>query len=182
VGAKSQQILRRIVTLQSRFGTRVLLFAMVVIGQALGQQAKSGLLSADEIKHFAPSVYFFRGQSATVQLRNTAGFRAEADKLVLAGLVDTGGYSTAVKEKYQGLLITEIKLNVEGKELPPGQYGFGFSKDGNFVVMDVGANDVFSVSAHTDDKLAHPRPLSLQEDGGGYKLYAGRQWVSLKAE
>jgi hypothetical protein len=28
--------------------------------------------------------------------------------------------STAVQQKYQGLLITESKLNIGGSELPPG--------------------------------------------------------------
>jgi hypothetical protein len=51
--------------------------------------------------------------------------------------VDTSGYSTDVAAKYQGFLITEIKLNIEGSELPPGEYGFGFSKEGQFTVMDV---------------------------------------------
>ena len=48
--------------------------------------------------------------------------------------------------------------------------------------MDVGANDLFSVGAKLDDKLARPVPLKIVEDGGSYRLYAGRKWVSLKAE
>jgi hypothetical protein len=47
---------------------------------------------------------------------------------MLANLVDTSGYSTDVGEKYQGFQITEVKLSIEGSELPPGEYGFGFSK------------------------------------------------------
>ena len=66
----------------------------------------------------------------------------------LAGLVDTSGYATDVQAKYQGFLITEVKLNIEGSELAPGQYGFGFSKEGKFLVMDVGANDLFSVAGN----------------------------------
>jgi hypothetical protein len=158
------------------------LFSLLAVSQTLAQQTKPGVLSPDEINHAAPSVYFFRGQSATVQLRNTVGFRAEGDKLVLAGLVDTGGYSTDVKAKYQGFLITEVKLSVEGKELGPGQYGFGFSKDNEFLVMDVGANDLLKAAAHVDDKLQRPRPLRLQEDASRYRLYSGRQWVNLKVE
>ena len=46
------------------------------------------------------------------------------------GLVDTSGYASDVQAKYQGLLITEVKLDLQGTELPPGQYGFGFSQDG----------------------------------------------------
>ena len=64
----------------------------------------------------------------------------------------------------------------------PGEYGFGFSQDGKFMVMDVGANDLFSVTGKVDQKLPRPVPLKVVEDGGAYRLYAGRKWVSLKAE
>jgi len=48
--------------------------------------------------------------------------------------------------------------------------------------MDVGANDVLSVSAKTDDKLHPAVPLKIVEDGGAYRLYAGKKWVSLKTQ
>src|SRR5713101_3565790 len=146
------------------------------------QQPKAGVLSGDEIKKVVPSVYYFRGQSAPVQLRNSAGFSAPDGKLVLAGLVDTSGYASDVQARYQGFLITEVKLNIEGSELAPGEYGFGFSQAGKFLVMDVGANDLFSVGAKMDDKLARPVPLKIVEDRAGYRLYTGRKWVLLKAE
>jgi hypothetical protein len=149
---------------------------------ASAQQPKPGILNLDDLKHLVPAAYFFRGQSATVQLRNSAGFSSADGKLVLAGLVDTSGYAADVQAKYQGFLITEVKLNIEGSELAPGQYGFGFSKDGKFHLMDVGANDVFSVAAQADDKLARPVPLKIIEGEGGYRLYAGRRWVNLKPE
>ncbi len=57
----------------------------------LSAQAKPGLLTPEEVKKAVPSAYFFRGQSAPVQVRNSAGFRAQGDKLVLAGFVDTSG-------------------------------------------------------------------------------------------
>jgi hypothetical protein len=141
------------------------------------------LLSADEVKKAAPKDYYYRGQSATTQLRNTAGIRATSDgKLVLAGMVDTSGYSADIAQKYMGFLITEVKLDVGGSSLAPGEYGFGFTKDGKFVVTDVGANDLFSVSSNTDDNLKRPVPLKIAEDAGAYRLYAGKKWVSLKLE
>jgi len=146
------------------------------------QQSKAGVLSVQDVKRVVPPTYFFRGQSAPVQLRNSGGFSTAEGKLVLAGFVDTSGYSTDVQSKYQGLFITEVKLNVEGTDLAPGEYGFGFSKDGKFLVMDVGANDLFTVSGHVDDKLARPVPLKVVADGDGYRLYAGRKWVALKPE
>jgi hypothetical protein len=160
----------------------VVLSFCLVTSLAVSAQSNPGALSADELKKVVPSVYYFSGQSASVQLRNSGGFRAAGNKLVLAGLVDTSGYSSDIQAKYQGFLITEVKLSVEGTSLAAGQYGFGFSKDGKFLVMDVGANDLFSVTAHRDDKLAHPVPLKVVSDAGGYRLYAGRRWVSLKAQ
>jgi hypothetical protein len=146
------------------------------------QQSKPGVVGADELKKVVPAACFFRGQPAPVQLRNSVGFRGADGKLVLAGLVDTSGYAADLAAKYQGFLITEVKLDVGGAALAPGQYGFGFNKDGKFVVMDVGAHELLSVATQADDKVAHPVPLKMVEEGGAYKLYAGKKWVSLKAE
>jgi hypothetical protein len=160
------------------------IFLSALLGAvAIAQQPpKPGVLKTEDLKRVVPAAYFFRGQSASVQLRNSAGFSNSDGRLVLAGLVDTSGYAADIQAKYQGFLITEVKLNIEGSDLAPGQYGFGFSKDNKLLVMDVGANDVLSVSAKIDDKLAHPVPLKVVEDGGGFRLYAGRKWVSLKTQ
>ena len=158
------------------------LMTALLVPAVLAQQAKPGILSPDELKKVTPKDFFFRGQSAPVQLRNAAGIRAEGDKLVLAALVDNSGYAADVKAKYQGMFITEVKLDVEGSSLSPGEYGFGFTSDGKFIVMDVGANDVLSVAAKTDDNLHRPVPLKIAEEGGAYRLYAGKKWVSIKVQ
>jgi hypothetical protein len=155
---------------------------LVVLLSAVAQQNKPGVLTADEIKHLAPSGYFFAGQSATVQTRNTVGFRNANGKLTLAGLVDTSGYASDVANKYQGFFLTEGKLKIAGSELQAGQYGFGFSKDGKFTIMNVAAEEILSASYETDDKLIHPVPLKVVEDADTYKLYAGKKFVTLKAE
>lgn len=143
-------------------------------------QSSSGVLNPTEVKKVAPSTYFFMGQSATTQARNSAGFSVSG-KLVLAGLVDTAGYSGDVQAKYRGFLITEIKLDVEGHNLPPGQYGFGF-KDGKFILMDVGGNNLLNVASHTDTHIERAVPLKITASGAGYRLYVGKEWVELKAE
>jgi hypothetical protein len=165
--------------MKRRLSLVVVIFSCLMLAAA---QPKPGLLSADEIKKVVPAAYFFRGQSAPVQLRNSAGFCGADGKLVLAGLVDASGYASDVQAKYQGFLITEVKLKIEGTELQPGAYGFGFARDGKFTVMDVGANDLFSVAGKIDDKLARPVPLKIVPDGDAYRLYGGRKWVSLKSE
>ena len=114
-------------------------------------------------------------------MRNTAGVKNSAGKLVLAGLVDTSGYATAIAEKYQGFLITEIKLSFDGATLDPGAYGFGF-KDGEFTVMNVAGTDMFSIASQNDDQLKHPVPLKFEKGGSGYRLYAGRKYVVVKVD
>lgn len=163
---------------------RHLSVAVVIVSCLLvsAQQPKAGVLNTDEIRKVVPAAFFFRGQSAPVQLRNAAGFSGSDGKLVLAGLVDTSGYASDVQAKYQGCLITEVKLDIEGTNLQPGAYGFGFSADGKFLVMDVGANELVSVAGKIDEKLARPVPLKVVADGGAYRLYAGKKWVSLKTE
>jgi hypothetical protein len=165
--------------MKQRVGLAVVIFCGLLLS---AQQLKPGLLSNDMLKKVVPGTYFFRGESAPVQLRNSAGFSGPDGKLVLTGLLDTSGYAADVQAKYQGFLITEVKLNIEGSELAPGQYGFGFSRDGKFLVMDVGANDLFSVAGQIDDKLPRPVPLKIVEKGVAYRLYAGRKWVSVKPE
>ena len=77
-------------------------------------QVSAQILAKDELKKVVPGSYFFAGQSAPVQLRNSVGMKNGAGKFVLAGLVDTSGYATAIAQKYQGFLITEIKLSFDG--------------------------------------------------------------------
>jgi len=156
--------------------------AVFVSFAAFAQQINPGVLKTDDLKRVVPSVYFFRGQSATVQVRNAGGFAGSDGKLTVAALVDTSGYAADVQAKYQGLLITETRLDIGGSTLAPGQYGFGFNKDGKFLVMDVAANDLFKADTQEDDKLTHPVPLKVAADGTNYRLYAGRKFVILKPE
>ena len=155
---------------------------LALMGCAIAQQVSKHVLSSDELKKAVPAEYFYRGQKALVQVRNAVGFQLADGKMMLASLVDASGYSTAIQQKYQGLLITETKLNIGGSTLTPGQYGFGFAADGKFNVMDVANADVLSASYQSDPALQRAVPLKLVEDGDGYKLYAGKKWIAIEAE
>jgi hypothetical protein len=165
-----------------RHRVRVILAVLLLSSLALAQKAQPGLLSADDLKHAVPSGYFFNGQSAPVQMRNSAGFRTSDGKMVLAGLVDTSGYAADVQQKYEGFFITTAKVSVGGSTLDPGAYGFGFTKDGKFLVMNVAATELLNTASSSDDKLAHPVPLKMMQDGDGYRLYHGKNYVSIKAQ
>jgi hypothetical protein len=154
---------------------------VLLLASAFAQKAAQHLLSSDELKKVVPEEFFFRGQKAPVQLRNAAGFQTANGKVTFGALVDASGYSTAIQEKYQGMLITESKLNIGGSELAPGEYGFGFAA-GKFVVMNVASEDILSAPYQTDAELKRAVPLKLLEDGAGYKLYGGKKWVAVKPE
>jgi len=153
----------------------------VLFASALAQKAAQHLLSSEELKKIVPAEFFFRGQKAPTQLRNAAGLQLADGKVVLAALVDNSGYSSAVQQKYQGMLITESKLNIGGSEVTPGEYGFGFTAD-KFVVMNVANEDALSAPCQTDTELKRAVPLKMVEDGAGYKLYAGKKWIAVKPE
>jgi hypothetical protein len=140
------------------------------------------LTAADISPKIFPERVFFRGQSAPVQYRNSAGVHFADDFYVLAGLVDSSGYSTGIKEKYQGYLLNEVTLEIAGQTLKPGAYGFGFLSGGKFVVMDLGANDVLQAASQRDAEMKRPMPLQVlaAASAGSYRLYAGRDYVEFR--
>lgn len=147
--------------------------------------ASLGVLSKDEAGSLMPATVFFRGQSAPIQARNAAGIRFPPDLLLLTALVDTSGYSTSVKQRYQAYLLTELSLTVEGHVLAPGAYGFGFIANDTFVVMDLGGHELFSARSSTDAALRRPTPLQIlpaTPTSSGFRLYAGRSFVSFTVQ
>jgi hypothetical protein len=139
----------------------------------------ASVLNAVDAAKVIPATVFFRGQVASVQARNAGGVKLPDGMLVLCALVDTSGYSTAVQQKYQGYFITEVALDINGQTLKPGAYGVGFIEGSKFIVMDLGAHDLFTVSGNRDAALKRPTPLQILADStpGHYRLYINRNYV-----
>jgi hypothetical protein len=177
--SQEENLMKR--NLKRNFTMWVIVVMALGLAQAGLAQAGAQILTGEQVKKIAPSSFFFAGQSATVQMRNAGGFKSSSGKLVLAALVDTAGYSTAITERYQGFLITETKLTFDGGAVEPGAYGFGF-KDGKFTVMNVAGTNMLSVASQSDEQAKHPVPLKLEKDGAGYRLCAGKNYVAIEAE
>ena len=142
--------------------------------------AKEGILTAADVGNkLLPEKVFFRGQTAPVQARNTGGVRYADGFMVFAGLVDSSGYSTGIREKYQAYLINEVPVEIGGQTLKPGAYGIGFLDGNKFVVMDIGANDVLQAASTKDSEMKRPVPLQFLAGAGAgnYRLYHGRDYV-----
>jgi hypothetical protein len=135
------------------------------------------ILKPTDTQKLLPASVYYKAQSAPTQLRNSAGIKFSDGYYLLTTMVDTSGYSSDVASKYQAYFITEVPLKFGSENLPAGVYGVGFV-GGKFVVTDVGAHDVFSAEAGSDDALKRPMPLQIMADpSGGFRLYAGRKFV-----
>jgi hypothetical protein len=150
---------------------------MAAPGSIKAQQGGATIQKPADTQKLLPASVYYSGQSATTQVRNSGGVKFADGHYVLATLVDTTGYSTAVASKYQAYLIVEVPIKLGGQNLAAGIYGAGFVGD-KFLVTDVGAHDVLSVTAGEDAGLTRPMPLQVTADrAGGFRLYAGRRYV-----
>ena len=161
---------------------------LTVAGVSVAQEPKSRatpatteavLKAADIGAKLFPDRVYFRGQVGTAQMRNAGGVRYADGFLVLAALVDSSGYASGIKEKYQTYLITDAAIEIGGQKLKPGAYGCGFIDQDKFVVMDLGANDLFQVTSAKDAEIKRPIPLEFVagSEPGKYRLYQGRDYV-----
>jgi hypothetical protein len=148
-------------------------------GPAAGQDLV--LKASDITPKLFPEHVFFRGQVAPAQLRNTGGVHFADDLYVLASLVDSSGYSTAIKEKYQAYLLSEVNLEIGGQTLKPGAYGFGFV-GGKFILMNLAANNLVEAAGQRDAEMKRPMPLQVvaSATAGTYRLYVGRDFIEFR--
>jgi hypothetical protein len=174
-----------------RFQGIVLLLAALCVSASIQAQSPGSagqapqhetvLAASDITPTLFPDRVFYHGKTATTEMRNTGGVRFADGSYFLAGIVDSSGYSTAVKEKYQFYLLVEVPVEFGGQQLKPGAYGAGFVS-GNFLVTDLGGNDVFQVPANRDTDMKRPIPLQVIAGAaaGTYRLYRGRDFVEFR--
>lgn len=140
-------------------------------------QGGGTVLKPADTEKLLPEKVYYKGLSATTQLRNSGGIKFNDGFYVLATLVDTSGYSSDVQAKYQAYFITEVPIKIGGHDLAAGIYGIGFVGD-KLLVTDVGAHDLFSVPSTADAVMKRPMPLQVVADAaGGFRLYALRRYV-----
>lgn len=158
----------------------VALAAMALAGATSARQRGPVVLEGDDLTRVVPTGFYFEKQSAPTQMRNASAVQwgmGDRARLVIAGLVDTSGYSSEVRAKYQGFFIADAPVTVGGRMLPTGAYGFGFTGDGRINIFDVGGRRILSARAMKDSKLQRPRPLMFTTEFGDVRLYSGRDYA-----
>ena len=160
--------------------TALVLFVIAVSAAA---QESATVLTGPALTRVVPTGFYFQGLSAPTQMRNAAAARFGTSRFVIAGLVDTSGYSADVREKYVGFFITDSEITLNGETLAPGAYGFGFANEGKITIMDLAGKDLLSVAIENDKSLRRPRPLMMaSHTDAGVRLYHGRNYVVIAAK
>lgn len=140
------------------------------------------VLTGAELTRVVPTSFYFQGQSAPTQIRNSGAARFGSSRYVIAGMVDTSGYAADVRAKYEGFFITDSAIEINGHDLKTGAYGFGFSDDGKINILDLSGKEVLSSSTSKDNSLQRPRPLMMIKGNDGVRLYSGRDYITITAK
>jgi hypothetical protein len=154
--------------------------ALALAGVTSARQRGPVVLEGDELTRVVPTGFYFEKQSAPTQMRNASAVqwgRGERARYVIAGLVDTSGYSSEVRAKYQGFVIADAPVMVGGRMLPTGAYGFGFTSNGRIRIFDVSGRQVLAAPAARDARMQRPRPLMFTTEYGDVRLYSGRDYA-----
>ncbi len=147
------------------------------------------ILGPAELEKLVPTNFYFEGQLGPTQMRNSVAIRFGERHNFIVALVDTSGYASAIRGKYEGFIITDAKFSLRHAssgggmgtgstvQVPAGAYGFGFTEDLKMNIFDVGGNKLHTISVTRDDKLKAPRPLAVLKSGNEFRLYRGRAYV-----
>lgn len=145
-------------------------------------QDRATVLTGADLLRVVPPGFYFQGLTAPTQMRNSAASRFGTSHYLIAGLVDTSGYAADVRAKYEGFLITDFPISINGSELGIGAYGFGFSNDGKLNILDLAGNEILSASTTRDNQMKRPRPLMMTKSGNGVRLYSGKDYALIAAK
>ena len=145
------------------------------------QQDSVVVLTGAELTRVVPPGFYFQGLTAATQMRNAAAARFGDKRYVIAGLVDTSGYSADVRAKYEGFFITDSPIKINGTDLAVGAYGFGYGNDGKIHILDLAGNQLLSVNTTKDNELKRPRPLMMTKSNDGLRLYSGKEFITITA-
>lgn len=135
------------------------------------------VISGDGLNKIVPTSFYFAGQSAETQMRNTAAAKIAENRFIIAGMVDTSGYSTEISGKYEGFFITDSPVKFGNKTLGTGAYGFGFATNGQVKIFDLSSKEILSAPTKTDEEMKRPRPLQMTSEAKGIRLYKGKNYV-----
>jgi hypothetical protein len=135
-----------------------------------------------------PGDFYLEGNRIPVDKRNAVLLKNAKGARVVVSLILTAGYSSQIKAKYTGMLITETSVSVCGTTMGVGSYGFGLDRpaapsnaDASFKIYNQAGEKLGECAAKKDDSVKQPKPLGVTTDKTGpAKIYLGKYVVEIK--
>lgn len=137
-------------------------------------QGSFELITGTAFTKALPEKFYLEGNAIPTEPRNAAMLKTPTAPRALIALMDTTGYSSRIKQKYIGMIITEGKLSVCGISLGVGSYGFGLDRpappsdaEAKFSVYNQAGDKVGDCSAKKDTSLkGSPLKVTVLKGGG----------------
>jgi hypothetical protein len=155
----------------------LLLMPVFFTGTSAQSKTNYEVLTDQALTRIVPTSFYFAGQSAQTQMRNAAAAKIGQNRFIVAGLVDTSGYSTEISGKYEGFFITDSPVKLGDKLLGTGAYGFGFATEGRIRIFDLSSKEILWAKTTSDGELKRPRPLMMASEAKGIRLYKGKSYI-----
>jgi hypothetical protein len=150
-------------------------------------QQKFELVTGKAFDQAVPKDFYLEGNAIPTEKRNAAVVKTPSGGRAVFALIDTAGYSADITTKYVGMLITEGDLQVCGKTVTTGSYGFGWKRPaagvnepGTFLLYDQAGKSVTECQTPRDADIKMPKPLQVVIAADGTRLYYGRHYLALK--
>jgi hypothetical protein len=175
-----------------RLYTTTWLVLMLVMLAAWARDARAqgafAQVTGKEFDSALPKDFYLEGNAIPTQMRNAALLKTPAGARVLFALIDTTGYSSQIKQKYIGMVISEGKISVCGISVGVGSYGFGLDKppatsnaDAKFFLYNQAGQKVGECAAKKDNTIKQPNPLSMDvTKGAPARLLLGKYALEVK--
>lgn len=167
----------------------VILSGAVLVVWPLPARAQGSfqIVSGKAFDSAIPTQFYLEGNAIPTEKRNAALLKIPSGARLLLALIDTAGYSSQIKQKYIGMMISEAQVSVCGSALGVGSYGFGLdppaatsSAEAKFHVYNQAGAEVASCAASKDNSIKPPRPLHVALSGGSAWLELGHYKVEIK--
>ena len=136
-----------------------------------------------------PNDFYLEGNRIPVEKRNSALLKTAKGARVVVGLIDTTGYSSKIKTKYTGFLITEATISFGGTKLGVGSYGFGLdpaapgADNASWKIYNIAGEKLGEGSAKKDESIKQPKPLGVATDKTGpAKILFGKNVIELQLD
>ncbi|MGH9434508.1 MAG: hypothetical protein ACRD06_00755 [Terriglobia bacterium] len=162
----------------------VLLGASGVAGSGPGHFE---IVTGELLNKAIPRDVYLEGSAIPVEKRNAVLIKTPAGARALFALIVTAGFASQLQQKYSGMLISEGRLSICGKDARIGSYGFGIRRtpaagrqQAQLFFYNQAGDQVIACDMKKDLRMREPRPLQvIIESSDSARLYVGRYWVDL---